>query len=294
MVHNPVQNTTKNVNEQETLEANQTKPNYILLGLGIAIGLLLLILSVVTAVVLPIVYQALFIAVSLTLILYGLYPVPRMRAKFGNLAVVGPAALGLFVFLFVWKSLYIAERKFILLQNAADQSLSRVNLPDGSALTLLEVDSLADDKLASILNSLKTTIDISHPKDSADAERYFEDFYKRLIKHMEFGNKETKAIEIFRSYKSGNVADKEVDAQWAELVKQVAQGTGNSENYIKKIKREPFALIRVEAAGKTNLDLVLPGEQLTVNGREYPVPVIANPALSVTKKIYEAIVIQTF
>ena len=269
----------------------EISPNYVLIIIGIILGLILLALSLIRGLTLQPPYQAMFIAVSLVLVLYGLYPVPAMRAKFGTLSVIGPAAIGLFVFLFVWRSLYTAERKFVLLQDAPDQSLSRVKLADGSAVTLLDVDSLSDDKLTSILNKLRKTIDNSHPKDAAEAEKYFDNIFSQLIKHMEFGNNESKAIEILRAYKSGR---EDVDAQWAELIKQIAQSTSNSKDYIKFINREPFALVKVEEGSKVHLDLVLPNGQLVINGHEYLVPVIANPSLAVTRGLYEAIVIQTF
>lgn len=271
--------------------SKKISPNYVLIIIGIILGLILLALSLIPGLTLQPPYQAMFIAVSLALVLYGLYPVPAMRAKFGTLSVIGPAAIGLFVFLFVWRSLYTAERKFVLLQDAPDQSLSRVKLADGSAVTLLDVDSLSDDKLTSILNKLRKTIDNSHPKDAAEAEKYFDDIFSQLIKHMEFGNNESKAIEILRAYKSGR---EDVDAQWAELIKQIAQSTSNSKDYIKFINREPFALVKVEEGSKVHLDLVLPNGQLVINGHEYRVPVIANPSLAVTRGLYEAIVIQTF
>jgi len=273
-----------------TAPLSQVRPNFLLIALGIVFATVPVAAFVAFETILPPPLQALLISGAMVLILYGLYPVPAMQGTFGKLSVAGPAAIGIFVFLFVWNSLAItSDRRYLVLRNVTDSQLNTRLLPNGASVTLLDVDSLSDDKLVSVLDAVKEAIRRGHPSNANEIDQQLEALYRELIQFLTFASKQSSAMELFQRYRAG---DSKVDDDWEALVKQVAMQQSNPQNYLKRIKREPFALVTIEQRGKSHLELVLPGKPMVIGGQSYSVPIIANPALTVSRGIEEAIVIQ--
>jgi hypothetical protein len=266
-----------------------TSPNYFLLLLGLALAAILVSAYLITKSILPPPLQALLIAGAMVLILYGIYPVPAIKGTFGKLHVAGPAALGLFIFLFVWKGLSVTtDRQFLVLQTLQDSKLNSAPLPEGATITLLDVDSLDDSKLVSVLDSIQSAI-MRTGISKTEADPILAELYKRIIQSLDFGAKVTEALKLLPLYNAGNP---DVDRKWAELVTQVGAQQPNPDNYHKRVRREPFAIVQVKDGARSRVDLVLPGVPIQIGGRSYRVPIIANPSLTVTRGIQEAIVLQ--
>lgn len=269
--------------------AHQVKPNYTLLFFGFVFGFLLVVINLIQRNVLQAPMQALLISISLVLILYGMYPVPEMRAGFGTLSVVGPAAVGIFIFLFVWKSLLVAEtRRYIVLQNIQDPALSSGVFPDGTAITLLDVLSLSTENLMEPLEKLKVAIKKAGTVDSGSMAQKQKEFFESIIEEMKFGAKESQAKNLFDIYEKH---PEEVNEKWKKLVEGTAGECANKKEFLTRIKHQPFAVVKIREGGDFRVELVLPEKVLVVNGREYAIPVIANPPLKVTRGIQESIVI---
>lgn len=270
------------------------KPNFLLLMLGMVLAAAPVVEYVARQTTFPPPIQALLIAGAMVLVLYGIYPVPAMAGTFGRLSVAGPAALGLFIFLFVWKSLAISpDRQFLVVQNLQDGQLNTAQFPGGATVTLLDVDSLSDSKLASILDAVRSAIVRGGNGSAGDVMRLLRSFYGEIVQSLNFGTaRQADAMKLFDDYQADSGDAEGIDARWQELVTQIAAAQSNPQNYLKRVKREPFAIVKINEGGKIRLELVLPGKQLVVNATKYSVPVIANPALTVTRGIQEALVIQ--
>jgi hypothetical protein len=274
----------------DTAKLPKARPNYVLLLLGLALASVLVVVYVTRHSVFPPPIQAVIIAVSMVLILYGIYPVPAIRGAFGELSVAGPAALGVFIFLFVWKSLAATDdRRYVVIQNFQDLKLNTAEFPDGTAVTLLDVVTLSDNRLTSKLNEFRSAIKRGGISTDAEAEVLLHDFYKKIIQSLNFGAKESDAMSLFSRYlASANAVDKD----WTELVMQVSKTQSNPQDYIKRVKREPFAIVKIREGNSIKIGLVLPGIPLGISDKEYLVPIIANPYLTGTRGIQEAIVLQ--
>ena len=69
------------------------RPNWALLILGLVFALILVFSYFVQKTIYPAPIQALLIASAMVLLLFGMYPVPAMKGKFGRLSVAGPMPL---------------------------------------------------------------------------------------------------------------------------------------------------------------------------------------------------------
>ena len=212
-------------------------PNYKLIGIGFLLLIILLII-VLKGVSLDPPYQALFIALPMTLILYGIYPPAKLKATFGPLSVVGPAAVGIFLFIFVWNKqadlkdkqaeLEAAKQatRFVVLQINSNADLNNTTLPNNIKVTLLDVDSLDDTKLAEILSKMKNKI-MDEGKEEKEVNRLIEQFFTDIIKCLNFPL-EGEAINICQDFIKNN-ADPNINNKWASLVQKIKEGKGNDD-----------------------------------------------------------------
>jgi len=256
--------------------------------LGFVFAVILVFSYFVQKIIYPAPIQALLIAGAMVLLLFGMYPVPAMKGKFGRLSVAGPAALGLFIFLFVWKSLQVStpQHGLIVLQD------STLRLADGSTLKLIDVDTFSDTNLTSTLDALKNSIQIDGYVDNE--KKLQKKFFSELISSLGFGGSQTAAVALMESYDSPTSNLDNINNNWGELVEQASNivGDNNRINFKKRVRREPFAIVQIRHGDTNELQLVRPGKPLVINGEKYDVLVIANPSLTVVRYIKEAIVIK--
>jgi len=203
--------------------------------------------------------------------------------------VAGPAALGLFIFIFVWKGLQIStpQHGLIVLKN------STLRLADGSTVTLIDVDTFFDTNLTSTLDALKNSIQIAGNVD--DEKKLQKEFFSELIGSFGFGGSQTAAAALMESYGSQTSNLDNINKSWGELVEIASTlgGDNNRNNFKKRVRREPFAIVQIKHGRTGELQLVRPGKPWVINGEKYDVLVIANPSLAVVRNVQEAIVIKS-
>lgn len=262
------------------------RPNYWLILIGLVLAAVALLLRGQMATPLSL---AFFFAVSLTFLLYGLYPVSAVaKGAFGKLQLVGPAALGVFLFLTVWRLLLPSGMpEFIVLQNT-DARLRSHELPGGDEITLIDVDSLTDDgKIGGVLRDINETLNIGD-YDSAQFHPDLKAVFGQTLVPLRFGPARKTALDLVDRYAQGET----IDNDWKALVAELASQSNDEESFLNRVDRSPFAILKIEENGDFRIEVLTPKGQLRVGNERFGVPIIANPREPVTGQILEAVVLQ--
>jgi len=183
------------------------------------------------------------------------------------------------------------EQRFLVLQNTGSHDLNSAELPDGSTVRLMNVDSLSDDRLVTVLNDLRESILHGDSAEGDEADGQLEKFYLELTEYFGFGARHEAALDLFQAFLGGAP---DVDERWEQLVNDIAKQRSDPQDFIQRIREEPFAIVQVGEKGGSRLALALPDRQLQIGDHSYAVPVIANPALEISRGITEAIVIEMY
>lgn len=178
--------------------------------------------------------------------------------------------------------------QFIVLQVAPEGNLNSARLSELSVVELVDVDSLSDSEVASVLDKMRKHI--SGIVGEQESTSTLEKFFLRIVRSLDFGPAgEAEASKIFSSYIQNKP---DVDDQWGDLVRSLSKKAAVPKNFAKRVKVEPFALLKITEDKTARIELVLPTERIKTGGKTYSVPVIANPSLTATRGIHEAIVLQ--
>lgn len=286
------------------------KPNYVLLVIGIA--LVLVQIFVVSGRIQSPVANAALLALGVTLALYGVYPVSVMNGEFtgllGKLAVTGPAALGLFVFAYTLHSLNdeakqqrelsvalkAAERAddVVLLTTSTSDRRHNSSTIDNMTIRLLDVDSFADERITQVVDKLDSTLQNNGVSNEGERHKELRRLLASVIPHLRLGQPhQAKALAAVDAYLSGKPGSNKI---WAAAVAEAAADAADPEQVVNRVKRLPFAVMKVTERSKQPRFLALSERsQISIGSRTYDVPVIANPAKRYVPDLEEAIVLTT-
>ena len=274
-------------------------PNYILLVIGIALVLLQVFL-VGDRIASP-VGNAALVALGVTLALYGIYPVSVMSGEFsgplGKLAVAGPAAIGVFVFVFVFKTLSDeAEQRrsadkiddVVLLTASATAKQHNSRLIKDETVRLLDVDSVDDDRISPVIDRLLQIAQsngVAPDEAKKQVRMLIASFVPQLRLGQPYQNRAMAAVDRYLADEDG------ANEMWQKAVADAAAASASKEQIEGRVKRLPFATLALIKGEQRRILLVSEGSRLVVGGKSFDIPVIANPTKRYMPNLEEAVVL---
>ena len=293
---------------------HEHEPNYWLLGSGIAMialffGLYLFLPREASAPLRD--YQHIPIVLGLTLSLYGLFPAQKLKAEFGTLSAVGPAALGVFLLLYFGQRLNSAyaredaarnreeqlRKQLIVLQASPTGIIDRYAVDDSVTIALLNVDSFKKTGVREVLDEIERVLRQGFGLSSASVTLHQRHAYTSVANGLQLDPARAAAV-----YDTFLVDKARADALWSQLVAETSASFARKregDEAADRISATPFAMVAIyrRAPGqretRTEIRTLLPGDRISVAGRTYSIPVFANPKMRVVKGISEAIVLES-